>query len=109
MTNREAPGATLLDNPELISLARLRRRVVLLLSCTLMALYVVNMLLLSVFAEVATRPLGEASKINVGIAWSTGLVVASILVSGIYTWWASRYFDPRMRELVANARPHSTL
>lgn len=91
------------SNPRFKELVRRRDSFAWLLSAITLALYVGFILLIAFEPQWLGTPLAEGSSITRGIPIGMGLIVASFVLTGIYTYRANREFDELNAQILNEA------
>jgi uncharacterized membrane protein (DUF485 family) len=92
------------SNPAFAALER-RRNAFAWALCALMLVIYYGFILLVAFAPgLLARPLFPGSVVTLGFPIGIGVIVAAIVLTGIYVWRANTEFDRLTREIVEAAR-----
>lgn len=96
----------LLQQPRFRSLIARQRQVSLLMTATMLLLYFGFILLIAFRKDLLAQPV--AGHLTLGLPLGLGLILATVLLTGIYVRWANRAYDPAVealrRELQAEAQ-----
>lgn len=105
MHSYSEPSRAILELPAFKSLLARQRRVSLSLTALMLLLYFGFILLIAYRKDVLAQPV--AGHITLGLPLGLGLILVTVLLTGIYVRWANRAYDPAVealrRELTAKA------
>ncbi len=90
-------------NPIYRQLTHQRDSLAWILSACVLVLYFGFVLMVAFAPEVLTQPISATSVIPVGMLVGVGVIVASIVLTGIYVRQANSKFDPMIEELMQDA------
>lgn len=76
-----------------------RNKFSLVLTCVIWFVYYAFVAGVGFFPQVLGYSLGPSS-VTVGIVWGIGIIVISIVATGIYTLFANKYFDKEQAEVL---------
>lgn len=85
-----------------MAVARVKFRVVALVSAILVAIFFGNILLMSTFADVASVRI--AGSVSVGILYSIFVIFAGAGATMAYSWWANHWLDPATEDAAEKIR-----
>ena len=80
-----------------------KNRVIFILSALMMLLYSLFFIAIAWFPEwMGSTPL-KSSTVSMGI-WLTMIsVIISVILSGLYPWWANKYFDQALQDVLRDS------
>jgi uncharacterized membrane protein (DUF485 family) len=93
---------SILESPEFLRLVAGRRRVSLTLLAALLAGYFGFVLVLAFNPGVFATRIG--THLTLGIPVGVGVIVFAWLLTGVYVWWANRYYDRTVEQIKSRAR-----
>jgi uncharacterized membrane protein (DUF485 family) len=96
-------ASRILENPAYRRLIKQRDALAWTLSACVLVLYFGFVLLVALAPEFLTQPISDTSVIPVGIPVGVGVIVASIVLTGIYVRQANNRFDPMIEEIMRDA------
>jgi uncharacterized membrane protein (DUF485 family) len=96
-------ASRILNNPEYRRLIRERDSLAFVLSACVLVLYFGFVLLVAFAPEFLTQPISSGSVIPVGMLFGVGVIVASIILTGIYVRQANAKFDPMIADIMQDA------
>jgi len=73
------------------------------LTVLVLVIYFGFVLLVAFAPDMLTRPISATSVIPVGMLVGVGVIVASIVLTGIYVWRANNTFDPLILQIMQDA------
>jgi len=91
------------NNPRFHELIRKRDTLAWTLSACVLVLYFGFVLMVAFTPEILTAPIAADSVIPFGILVGIGVIVASIILTGIYVYQANSNFDPIIEEIMRDA------
>jgi uncharacterized membrane protein (DUF485 family) len=89
-------------DPKFLELERKRSRFSWGLSAAMLVIYYGYILVVGFAPGVLGRPLSEGSATTIGMPSGVGVILAAVLLTGIYVWRANGEFDRLTREIVEN-------
>lgn len=96
-------ASRILNNPVYRRLIKQRDTLAWTLTACVLVLYFGFILSIAFAPEFLTRPISATSVIPVGMLVGVGVIVASIVLTGIYVQQANSKFDPMIEELMRDA------
>jgi uncharacterized membrane protein (DUF485 family) len=99
----EVSANRILNNPVYRHLIEQRDALAFTLSACVLVLFYGFILLIAFAPEVLTTPIAADSVIPWGILIGVGVIVGSIVLTGIYVFQANSKFDPMIDELLRDA------
>jgi uncharacterized membrane protein (DUF485 family) len=87
-------------HPKFLELERKRSRFSWGLSAAMLVIYYGYILLVGFAPDVLGRPLSPGSATTVGMPIGVGVILAAVLLTGVYVWRANGEFDRLTREIV---------
>jgi uncharacterized membrane protein (DUF485 family) len=91
-------------HPKFLELERKRSRFSWGLSAAMLAIYYGYISIVAFAPGVLGQPLSTGSATTVGMPIGVGVILAAVLLTGIYVWRANGEFDRLTREIVENDR-----
>jgi uncharacterized membrane protein (DUF485 family) len=91
------------NNPAYRKLTQERDALAFILSACVLVLYFGFVLLVALAPDVITTPISSTSVIPVGLLFGVGVIVASIILTGVYVRQANSKFDPMIEEIMRDA------
>jgi uncharacterized membrane protein (DUF485 family) len=88
------------QHPKFLELERKRSRFSWGLSALMLAIYYGYIFIVAFAPGVLGRPLSPGSATTVGMPIGVGVILAAVLLTGIYVWRANGEFDRLTREIV---------
>lgn len=88
----------LFEDPRLEEILRRRSRFTWLLTAVMLVLYFGYILLIAFRRDILARPVGDGVT-SLGIPLGIGVILAGIVLTGIYVYRANREFDPQLDAL----------
>jgi len=88
------------DNPKYHRLVKERDTLAWILTVLVLIIYFGFILLVAFAPEFLTRPISSTSVIPIGMLMGVGVIVASIVLTGIYVGRANSTFDPLIHEII---------
>jgi len=101
MSNVTASRIT--NNPAYRQLIKKRDSLAFTLSVCVLVLYYGFILMVAFAPEILTQPIASDSVIPVGILIGVGVIIGSILLTGIYVRQANNTFDPMIQAIMQDA------
>jgi len=101
MSNVTASRIT--SNPAYRELIKQRDTLAFTLSVLVLVLYYGFILMVALAPEILTQPISSGSVIPLGIPLGVGVIVGSILLTGIYVRQANNKFDPMIQTIMQDA------
>jgi len=89
-----------LNHPGFKRLVRVRGRVSLWFSVMITFGYGLYVFGIAFFPGVMSRPVRDGGSMTYGILGAVAVIIAGMICSGIYIWWANRHFDVLRRDLL---------
>ncbi len=93
----------LIQSPAFQKMMRTKNRVVFSLSLLTLVAYCLFFLAIAWLPEWMGQPMFSTSTISKGIWLAVFSVIFAVLISGIYTWWANKYFDKELLQVLKEA------
>jgi uncharacterized membrane protein (DUF485 family) len=91
------------NNPKFHQLVKSRNSLATILSIAVLVLYFGFVLMIAFAPGVLTAPISETSVIPMGMLIGVGVIVASIILTGVYVNVANNKFDPLNDEIMREA------
>jgi len=91
------------NNPRFHELVKKRDALAFTLSACVLVLYFGFVLMVAFAPEILTAPISDTSIIPFGILVGIGVILASIVLTGIYVYQANSSFDPMIEEIMRDA------
>jgi uncharacterized membrane protein (DUF485 family) len=91
------------NNPKYHELVKQRDVLAWTLTALVLVIYFGFILLVAFAGGFLTKPISASSVIPIGIPIGVGVILASILLTGIYVYRANQTFDPLIREIMEDA------
>jgi uncharacterized membrane protein (DUF485 family) len=101
MSNVTASRIT--NNPAYRQLIKKRDTLAFTLSVCVLVLYYGFILMVAFAPEILTQPIASDSVIPLGILIGVGVIIGSILLTGIYVRQANNTFDPMIQAIMQDA------
>jgi len=101
MSNLSA--SRILNNPNYRKLIKQRDTLAWTLSACVLVLYFGFVLMVAFAPEVLTSPISDTSVIPVGMLVGVGVIICSIILTGIYVTQANGKFDPMIEAIMKDA------
>jgi uncharacterized membrane protein (DUF485 family) len=101
MSNLSA--SRILNNPNYRKLIKQRDTLAWTLSACVLVLYFGFVLMVAFAPQILTSPISDTSVIPVGMLVGVGVIVASIILTGIYVTQANSKFDPMIEAIMQDA------
>ena len=101
MSNLSA--SRILNNPAYRKLIKQRDTLAWTLSACVLVLYFGFVLMVAFMPQILTSPISDTSVIPVGMLVGVGVIVASIILTGIYVTQANSRFDPMIEAIMQDA------
>lgn len=95
------------NHQRLRALIKKRERVAYILSAVTLLISAIYVLLMGYAEDLLTMYLWRDSMITSGIIYTFIIILASVVFSGIYTWWANKYFDLASKKMIDNIQGNS--
>lgn len=89
------------------TLIKKRERLAYTLSVITLIISGIYVLMMGYAAELLTLRPWSDSMITSGIIYTIFIIVASVVFSGFYTWWANKYFDHESKNMIDNIQVNS--
>jgi uncharacterized membrane protein (DUF485 family) len=96
----ESPVSRIQNNPKYHRLVKERDTLAWTLSALVMVIYFGFVLLVAFAPGFLTQPISSTSVIPVGMLVGVGVILASVILTGIYVYRANSTFDPLIDEIV---------
>lgn len=96
-------ASRILNNPTYRALIKQRDTLALLLSVCVLVLFYGFILLIAFAPEFLTQPISDTSVIPVGMLVGVGVILASIVLTGVYVQQANTKFDPMIEAIMRDA------
>jgi uncharacterized membrane protein (DUF485 family) len=96
-------ASRILANPEYRRLIERRDSLAWLLSACVLVIYFGFVLMVAFTPEILTAKIAEGSVIPVGIPMGVGVILISIVLTGIYVRRANHTFDPMIEAIIKDA------
>jgi uncharacterized membrane protein (DUF485 family) len=90
------------EDPRYRELVRRRSRFTWLLTAAILIVFFGYILLIAFDRAFLARPLAPGSATTLGIPIGIGVIVAGIVLTGLYVWRADKVFDPIIRSIRAD-------
>ena len=91
-------------HPKFLELERKRSRFSWGLSALMLAIYYGYILVVAFAPGMLGQPLSAGSATTVGMPIGVGVILAAVVLTGVYVWRANGEFDRLTREIVENAQ-----
>jgi uncharacterized membrane protein (DUF485 family) len=91
------------DLPEFKRMVRLKWRVSMILTIAMLFIYFGFILLIAFNKPFLATSIGQ--NMTLGLPIGIGVLLSAWLLTGIYTWWANRYHDSRISEIIKKTTP----
>jgi uncharacterized membrane protein (DUF485 family) len=101
MSNLSA--SRILNNPNYRKLIKQRDTLAWTLSACVLVLYFGFVLMVAFTPQILTSPISDTSVIPVGMLVGVGVIIASIILTGIYVTQANSKFDPMIEAIMQDA------
>jgi len=88
------------NHPKFLLLEKKRARFAWTLAAVMLVLYYGYILLVGFAPGVLGQPISPGSHTTIGIPVGVGLILAAVLLTGVYVWRANGEFDRLTREIV---------
>ena len=88
------------NDPKYHELVRARDTLAWTLTVLVLIIYFGFILLVAFAPGFLTRPISPNSVIPVGIPVGVGVILGSVILTGIYVWRANNTFDPLIRQII---------
>ena len=99
----ELSASKIQNNPKYHQLIKERDMLAWTLTVLVLVIYFGFILLVAFAPGFLTKPISATSVIPVGMLIGVGVIVASIVLTGIYVYRANSTFDPLIREIIQEA------
>jgi uncharacterized membrane protein (DUF485 family) len=99
----ELSASRIQNNPKYHQLIKERDTLAWTLTVLVLVIYFGFILAVAFAPEFLTRPISATSVIPVGMLIGVGVIVASVVLTGIYVYRANSTFDPLIREIIQDA------
>jgi len=99
----ELSASSIQNNPKYHQLIKERDTLAWTLSALVLVIYFGFILLVAFAPGFLTQPISATSVIPVGMLVGVGVIVASVVLTGIYVQRANNVFDPLIREIIQEA------
>ena len=96
----ESPTSKIENNPKYHRLVKERDTLAWTLSALVMVIYFGFVLLVAFAPGFLTQPISSTSVIPVGMLVGVGVILASVVLTGVYVYRANSTFDPLIDEIV---------
>ncbi|MFK7957381.1 MAG: DUF485 domain-containing protein [Lysobacterales bacterium] len=100
MNNTQAKA--LMDSAEFKALSRRRHVVAVGLALFNVAVYFVYVLCMGFARDFMAQPV-MGGPLNIGLVATIALVILAPVISCYYIWWANRFYDPALKQMLASA------
>ncbi len=101
MSDPDLTPQSLILSPAFIRLTRQRRIIVYLLTSLLLLVFLGNLLLLSIWSDIAILKIQPDAVLNLAIYYSVFLLILSVICAVFYTWYANRKIDPLRTDVLS--------
>jgi uncharacterized membrane protein (DUF485 family) len=91
------------NNPKYHKLVKERDILAWTLTVLVLVIYYGFILLVAFAGNFLTKPISDTSVIPIGVPIGVGVILASVVLTGIYVYRANRTFDPLIREIIQEA------
>ncbi len=91
------------NNPKYHQLVKERDTLAWTLSALVCVLYYGFVLIVAYGGHFLTQPISSTSVIPIGIPIGVGVIVVSVILTGVYVRRANSHFDPMVEEIIAEA------
>jgi uncharacterized membrane protein (DUF485 family) len=85
------------DLPEFKRMVKKKWQVSLLLTFLMLIIYFGFILLIAFDKPFLAKPIGK--NLTIGLPIGIGILIFAWLLTGVYTWWANKYYDKQVDEL----------
>jgi len=99
----ELSASKIQNNPKYHQLIKERDTLAWTLTVLVLVIYFGFVLLVAFAPDFLTKPISATSVIPVGMLVGVGVIVASIVLTGIYVYRANSTFDPLIHEIIQEA------
>jgi uncharacterized membrane protein (DUF485 family) len=99
----QLPASKIQNNPKYHRLVKERDMLAWTLTVLVLVIYYGFILLVAFAGGFLTKPISADSVIPVGIPIGVGVILASIVLTGIYVYRANQTFDPLIHEIMEDA------
>ena len=99
----ELSASKIQNNPKYHQLIKERDTLAWTLTVLVLVIYFGFVLLVAFAPDLLTRPKSATSVIPVGMLVGVGVIVASVVLTGIYVYRANSTFDPLIQEIIQEA------
>lgn len=99
----ESPANKIQNNPKYHQLIKERDTLAWTLTVLVLIIYFGFILAVAFAPGFLTQPISATSVIPVGMLIGVGVIVASVVLTGIYVYKANSTFDPLIREIIQEA------
>jgi len=96
-------ASRILNNPAYRQLIKKRDTLAWTLTACVLVLYFGFVLMVAFAPEILTHPISDTSVIPVGMLVGVGVILGSIILTGIYVQQANNRFDPMIEEIMRDA------
>ena len=90
-------------NPKFAELAAKRSKYSWTLAILMLVIYYGFVLMVAFAGDTLTQPISSTSVIPVGMLVGVGVILASILLTGIYVVRANNHFDPMIKKIIEDS------
>lgn len=104
MHPKNKPGLEVLDSPDFKRLVKKRWSVSLILTLTILIIYIGFLLVVAFDKSLLAVKLG--SHITWALPVGFGIILVSWLLTGIYVYWANNSYDPEVQALKNKINPN---
>jgi uncharacterized membrane protein (DUF485 family) len=99
----KVPASRILNNPAYRQLIKRRDTLAWTLSACVLVLYFGFVLMVAFAPEFLTQPISDTSVVPLGMLVGVGVILASIVLTGIYVRQANNVFDPMIEEIIRDS------
>jgi uncharacterized membrane protein (DUF485 family) len=99
----ELSASKIQNNPKYHRLIKERDALAWTLTILVLVIYFGFILLVAFAPDFITRPISATSVIPIGLPMGVGVILASIVLTGIYVYRANSTFDPLIHEIMQEA------
>ena len=99
----ELSASRIQNNPKYHELIKGRDRLAWTLTVHVLIIYFGYILLVAFAPDFITRPISSTSVIPIGLVIGVGVILASVVLTGIYVYRANSTFDPLIHEIIVEA------
>jgi uncharacterized membrane protein (DUF485 family) len=99
----DSTASSIQNNPKYHQLIRQRNVLAWTLTLLVCILYFGFILLVAFAPEFLTQPISASSVVPLGMPIGVGVILASVLLTGIYVYRANTSFDPLIAEIMREA------